>query len=141
MTFGSIFDAPNLRRQLEKTEKKVADPNFWSNSELSQQPFPVDPRQLRWCVRNRSSVFGPYAKPLHESLSKLTRGLRLSLRGSMLKSNSAQQPNFSKRVVDCHLFSAQTAQGKQDTLAGLTNSRPKSVVLTLNYQYRRMTAQ
>jgi peptide chain release factor 2 len=37
MTFGSIFDAPNLRRQLEQTEKKIADPNFWSNSELSQQ--------------------------------------------------------------------------------------------------------
>jgi len=37
MTFGSIFDAPNLRRQLEQTEKKVADPNFWSNSELSQK--------------------------------------------------------------------------------------------------------
>jgi peptide chain release factor 2 len=37
MTFGSIFDAPNLRRQLEAIEKKIADPNFWSNSELSQQ--------------------------------------------------------------------------------------------------------
>src|SRR6266404_1759606 len=37
MTFGSIFDAPNLRRQLETIEKKIADPNFWSNSELSQQ--------------------------------------------------------------------------------------------------------
>jgi peptide chain release factor 2 len=37
MTFGSIFDAPNLRRQLEQSEKKISDPNFWSNSELSQQ--------------------------------------------------------------------------------------------------------
>ena len=33
---NSIFDAPRLRRQLEETEKKTADPNFWSNPELSQ---------------------------------------------------------------------------------------------------------
>ncbi len=36
-TFGSIFDAPKLRLQLEEVEKKVADPAFWANPEQSQQ--------------------------------------------------------------------------------------------------------
>jgi peptide chain release factor 2 len=34
---GSIFDAPRLRQQLADIEKKIAEPNFWSNSETSQQ--------------------------------------------------------------------------------------------------------
>ena len=33
---GSIFDAPSRRQQLAQTEKKIADPNFWGNPELSQ---------------------------------------------------------------------------------------------------------
>ena len=36
MTCGSIFDAARLREQLGELEKKIADPNFWSNPELSQ---------------------------------------------------------------------------------------------------------
>jgi peptide chain release factor 2 len=37
MTCGSIFDVARLRQQLSEVEKKIAEPNFWSNSELSQQ--------------------------------------------------------------------------------------------------------
>ena len=37
MTFGSIFDAPKLRAQLTEIEKKVADPNLWSDPENSQR--------------------------------------------------------------------------------------------------------
>ena len=36
-TCGSIFDAPRLRQQLEQVEKKVADPEFWSNQEETQK--------------------------------------------------------------------------------------------------------
>jgi peptide chain release factor 2 len=35
--FGSIFDAPKLRAQLTEIEKKVADPNLWSDPENSQR--------------------------------------------------------------------------------------------------------
>jgi peptide chain release factor 2 len=37
MTCGSIFDVARLRQQLSEVEKKIAEPTFWSNSELSQQ--------------------------------------------------------------------------------------------------------
>jgi peptide chain release factor 2 len=36
VTFGSIFDVPRLRADLAEIEKKVADPNLWSNPEKSQ---------------------------------------------------------------------------------------------------------
>ena len=36
-SFGSIFDSPKLQGQLAETEKQVADPNFWSDSEKSQK--------------------------------------------------------------------------------------------------------
>jgi peptide chain release factor 2 len=35
--FGSIFDGPKLRAQLTEIEKKVADPNLWSDPENSQR--------------------------------------------------------------------------------------------------------
>ena len=37
MIFGSIFDAPKLRAQLTEIEKKVADPNLWSDPENLQR--------------------------------------------------------------------------------------------------------
>ena len=37
MIFGSIFDGPKLRAQLTEIEKKVADPNLWSDPENSQR--------------------------------------------------------------------------------------------------------
>ena len=37
VTSGSIFDAAGLRSQLAEVEKKVSEPNIWSNSEQSQQ--------------------------------------------------------------------------------------------------------
>src|SRR4051812_49514793 len=33
---GAIFDAPKLRAQLAEVEKKVADPNLWSDPQQSQ---------------------------------------------------------------------------------------------------------
>ncbi|MBZ5645982.1 MAG: peptide chain release factor 2 [Acidobacteriia bacterium] len=36
-TCGSTFDAPKLRAQLAEIEKKLHDPDFWSNPEQSQQ--------------------------------------------------------------------------------------------------------
>jgi len=35
-TCGAIFDAPKLRAQLAEVEKKVADPNLWSDPQQSQ---------------------------------------------------------------------------------------------------------
>jgi peptide chain release factor 2 len=37
LSSGSIFDVATRRHQLAEVEKKIAEPNFWSNSELSQQ--------------------------------------------------------------------------------------------------------
>ena len=36
-TCGSTFDAPKLRAQLDEIEKKLHQPDFWSNPEQSQQ--------------------------------------------------------------------------------------------------------
>jgi peptide chain release factor 2 len=36
-SYGSIFDAPAARNQLNEVEKKVSDPNFWSDPENSQK--------------------------------------------------------------------------------------------------------
>jgi peptide chain release factor 2 len=91
MTCGSIFDAPKLRLQLEQSEKKIADPNFWSNSEVSQQT-----------MRERKRVEDSIAidAELERRTGDITAYFDLAREGEKVESDLQREIEALRRVVE-----------------------------------------